>query len=295
MPTEDGSAAALAVSTIRVRSPDGAETTCTILAPALPPRAAVLCLPAMGMAARHYAGLARALAAHGLCAVTLDWRGIGSSSLRAARHVDFGYHERVHLDLPAAIAAMREHRPGTPLFLLGHSVGAHVSALHESLHPGSVAGLVFAAAGTSYYRCWPLRGGISLLLFAQLARWIPPLLGYFPGRALGVFGREARTQMREWATLTERGRFAVTGSAVDCERALATVRLPLLSLSFAGDDFAPPNAAAHLLAKLPGAQVTRRTFTAGDLGAPRLDHFAWLDHPAAVAEEIARWIAATHG
>lgn len=287
-----GSIAPPAGRKIRVRASDGAESDATLFAPGPgPPRATVVCTPAIGVANHLYEGLGRELARRGLCTLIAELRGVGSSSVRAGRGIDFGYRELIFEDLPAVLAAARAGSPAAPLVLLGHSIGAHVSTLHASLAPEGIAGLVFVAAGTSYFRGWPFPANLGMLLLAGLTRTVSALLGYFPGRRLGFFGNEARRLMREWSTLTTRGRFAVTGCDRDFEQALAEMTLPVLAISFEGDLFAPPGALAHLLAKLPRAAITCRRLSAADLDAPRVDHFRWARHPAPVADRIAAWIA----
>ena len=81
------------------------------LAAAVPaqPKAALLWLPAMGVAAKHYGPLAEALAAHGIAVFLHEMRGNGSSNLRASRNTDWGYRQILVLDLPASQAAMQRH------------------------------------------------------------------------------------------------------------------------------------------------------------------------------------------
>jgi len=52
------------------------------------PRAQLLWLPALGVAARHYLPFAEALAAQGIAVYLHEWRGNGSSSLRPSRTQD---------------------------------------------------------------------------------------------------------------------------------------------------------------------------------------------------------------
>src|SRR4051812_27442258 len=60
----------------------------------------ILCIPAMGVNARYYEPLLKALHAAGLHAATFDLRGNGESTVRASRSTDFGYHEILTRDLP---------------------------------------------------------------------------------------------------------------------------------------------------------------------------------------------------
>ena len=49
--------------------------------------------PAMGTPARVYTPLAEAFVAAGINAAVIELRGIGSSSLRAGKKVDYGYRD----------------------------------------------------------------------------------------------------------------------------------------------------------------------------------------------------------
>ena len=64
------------------------------------PRARLLWLPALGVAARHYLPLADALAAHGIAVYLHEWRGNGSSSLRPSRTQDRSEERRVGKECP---------------------------------------------------------------------------------------------------------------------------------------------------------------------------------------------------
>lgn len=97
--------AALRIQTIRIRSQDGAQSDATVFTPEQsPPSAVIVCIPAMGVAARYYESVALELARLGFCVVTTELRGIDSSSVRASRSVDFGYRELIVYDLSAVIA-----------------------------------------------------------------------------------------------------------------------------------------------------------------------------------------------
>lgn len=52
------------------------------------PAAALLWLPALGVAGRHYSAFADAMATRNVAVFVHEWRGHGSSSLRAGRRVD---------------------------------------------------------------------------------------------------------------------------------------------------------------------------------------------------------------
>lgn len=245
---------------------------------------------ALGTPAGFYRRFGTALAACGVHVVTADWRGIGSSSLRAGRGVDFGYRELVELDAGALVEELRRRFPGTPLWLGGHSLGGQLSTLTATRHRGEVRGLVLIASGTSFRQCY--RGGarLGVDLIATLSAGVAPLVGHFPGRQFGFGGREARTLMRDWTTVARSGRYRLSRSSQDYDAALATLELPVLALSFAADNWAPAAAADYLIAKMPRVQATRWHWSAADSGGQAFDHFNWARAPEVLAPRLADWL-----
>jgi predicted alpha/beta hydrolase len=259
----------------------------------------VVWLPAMGVEARFYHPLARALQARGVNVVTADLRGIGTSTVRASRHSDFGYRELVDVDAAGLLAAARERFPGHPLFLGGHSIGAHVWALRLGRDAPAasppVRGFIFIAAGTSYYRMWPFPGSVALLGMSAVFQGLSGMLGYFPGHRLGFGGREARQVMRDWAYLTRTGRFRLGPAPLDTDALLARVSQPGLVISFSDDRMAPATAVRHLTAKMPRAAVTHWLLGPEELGATQLGHFRWVRAAGPLSARIKIWLDGNGG
>jgi predicted alpha/beta hydrolase len=289
-PAGEGAPGPVAI-VVPLGAPDGVSAEGRLYLGEGPVRAGVVLTPAMGVPARYYDAFAAELAAHGLSVLVAELRGIGTSSVRAGRGVDFGYHELAALDLPTALAALRERCEGVPLFLAGHSLGGHVSLLFAALFPGEVAGVALIASGSPYYLAWPAGYRLGALALFRLLAGISRRLGYLPGRALGFGGREARRLIAEWAVWGRTGRLEPRGAPPGLGRAIAALDLPVLSLSFGGDRWAPYGPIEELLAALPRAQKTRVHFRRGALGAP-VDHFRWAKHPARPARALADWALA---
>jgi predicted alpha/beta hydrolase len=282
------------VDKLRVRAEDGVESEAALFVPerGQPAQAIIVCTPAMGVPARFYEPLAQGLADHGLCAVTSELRGIGSSSVRVRRGVDFGYHELALRDLPAVISAARGVYPEAPVFVLGHSLGGQVSALYASSHPETVRGLILVASGSPYFRNWRFPGNLGVLVGTQLMRGLSAALGYYPGRRFGFGGTEAQRLIREWTSFAARGRLQVTQREHDVEARLQEFSRPLLAISFDDDPLAPRTAVDHLVSKMPRAELTRRHLRPSEVGAQVLNHFQWAKRPAPIAELIGEWVRA---
>jgi len=271
---------------IDVTAADGASSRITVFTDDHAPDSPVLvCMPAMGTAARFYEPLAGPIVREGWRFVTADLRGVGTSAVRVKRGVGFGYREMVESDWPAVVQKTQSLFPRAPVYLLGHSLGGQLSALYLAENPGAVAGLILVAAPSVHWRGWdaPLNAGV--LAGTQVACAVAALLGYFPGRKLGFGGNEARGVMRDWARQARTGRYEPQGASVDYERLLAELEAPILAFSFEDDFLSPPRAVGNLLAKMRRARITHVT-----LADVALDHFRWVRNPDALVGKIREWI-----
>ena len=271
---------------IDVTAADGASSRITVFTAGHAPDAPVLvCMPAMGTAARFYEPLAWPIVREGWRFVTADLRGVGSSAIRVKRGVGFGYREMVESDWPAVVQKTKERFPGAPVYLLGHSLGGQLSALYLAQNPGAVAGLILVAAPSVHWRGWdaPLNAGV--LAGTQAACAVAAVLGYFPGRKFGFGGTEARGVIHDWARQARTGRYEPRGASVDYERLLADLDAPVLAFSFEDDFLSPPRAVGNLLAKMRRGRITHVT-----LADAALDHFRWVRNPDALVGKIREWL-----
>jgi predicted alpha/beta hydrolase len=276
----------------RVRLHDGATTELRALAAVDEEAFAVLIAPAMGVSAHHYDGLVAALRARGLHAGVADLRGVGSSSIRASRSIDFGYGVLAD-DLGPTSEALRAACPRTRgVVVLGHSLGGQVAVLALALGAVDLAGVALVASGTPYANAFRGSAALAVRFLAAVTPPVAALVGYHPGPRFGFGGREARTLMREWSALARHGTFALRAwsGPRDPEASLRDVETPLLAITIDGDTFAPSASMDELLAKVPRCEVVR-AYEGGGAAPSRIHHFSWVRRPDAVAARVARWIA----
>ncbi len=214
------------------------------------PRGQLLWLPALGVAARHYQPLAEALAMHGIATHLHEWRGNGSSSLRASHTTDWGYRELLALDLPASLTALPED--GTPRLLGGHSLGGQLACCLAGQHPAAFAGMGLVASGTPYWRTFPAPRGWLLPLVYRFLPWLARRRGALPGHRLGFGGNEARRLIADWARVGLTNRYAAAGLERDLEAGMAHVRVPVQAVLLGRDWLAP-----GLDARTPGQAAAR--------------------------------------
>lgn len=274
----------------------------------------VLVVPAMGVPARKYTSFCQALNASGVHAACFDLRGVGDSSLRASRSINFSYQTIIEQEFPAALTAVRSEYGDAPVILTGHSLGGQLSALYLAGAQLNVAeqqggavlplpcGLGLVASCSIFYKNWPFPSSYGLLLFTQFSALLAKLLGYFPGRSIGFGGLEARGVIADWArsswtgrydlhprTRTRRGGINLDIQRIGYETRLADVTVPVMSLNFTEDTFAPLVATRHLVEKLNSSDWRRHLFDPHALGSSRADHYAWMRYPTLPAQKLASW------
>lgn len=269
---------------LAVQGPDGHRWSLAGRVPAQP-HAALLWLPALGVAAKHYLPFADALALEGVAVYVHEWRGHGTSDLRASRECDWGYRELLALDLPASEAALAADLPGTMRVIGGHSLGGQLACCRMALAPGAAQRIWLVASGAPYWRAFPAPRRLLLPLVYRFLPWLAFRRGALPGRAIGFGGNEARSLIRDWARTGLAGRYAAAGLEADLEAALGRVSAPVDAVLLRDDWLAPASSLRFLLSKLEAPGDTLTTLGAQDLGVPA-DHFAWMRQPAAVAAAL---------
>lgn len=249
------------------------------------PHIALLWLPALGVAARHYLPLADALAARGVATYIHEWRGHGSSRLRAGRDHDWGYRELLEHDIPASEAVIASQLPGVKKVLGGHSLGGQLACCRVAVAAHAAEQLWLVGSGSPYWRAFPIPTRFALPLAFQFLPWLADRHGALPGRRIGFGGAEARGVISDWAGTARSGHYAGKDIDADLETSLASVSADISAVRFAHDWYAPASSLQFLLSKMPRSRAVVAMLDSKALGT-RADHFAWMTRPAPVVERL---------
>ena len=248
----------------------------------------ILMLPAMGSHSRPARFMAEFLTSMGHTVITLDPRGHGMSLPHPRRGIDYGFDEFLKLDLPAVFADIKARFPDQPVFLIGHSLGAHLASIYAAENEGEVAGVVGLTAAHLDNK---ILGRPSLVLFTSFLL-ISKILGYLPGQYLGWGNPIAKGQVRDWAMWGITGKLRGSdGRAL--EPALMATKTPQLCVGFSDDPLAKPKSVAAFAAMFPADLVTHRTYTPAGVGVPKLGHMEHLRSGQKIWADIHDWITAT--
>ncbi|MGB0132980.1 alpha/beta fold hydrolase [Dokdonella sp.] len=274
---------------LRVCASDGAEADlCLTEAPGA--RFGLLWLPALGVSARHYQAFAGALAATGVSVAVHEWRGAGSSNMRASRQCDWGYRELLECDIPASLEAARSALPEVRWIVAGHSIGGQFACLHAASSPSRTSAIAMVASGSPYLETFPSRRRWLMRLIPLAVHMLTAVCGYYPGKRVGFAGTEARTLMRDWVRSARTGLYASYSGEIEIEKRMGEYAKPFLSIQLEDDSLCPPESRDWLLGKFGNASIERIGLQAGDFDNQLATHFSWMKEPAPVASQIANWI-----
>ncbi|OUR79902.1 hypothetical protein A9Q83_02845 [Alphaproteobacteria bacterium 46_93_T64] len=249
-------------------------------------KAIVLLMPAMGSHSRPARFMASALAKMGNLVVALDPRGHGQSKPHPKRGIDYGFDHILKYDLPAVVASIKENNPDLPIFMIGHSLGGHLSAIFAAENPDEISGVITL---TSAHLHSKIIGRPALILFTAFAA-ISKLFGYLPGQHFGWGTPIARKQVMDWA------KWGITGvlrgtDGRNLEPVLATSGTPTLCIGFTDDLRMAPTRSTKAFSELMPAEIsTHWEIAPADVNAKKLGHFDHLRTGTVLWERLNHWI-----
>lgn len=250
--------------------------------------------PATAVTQAYYAPFAEYAASRGLSVITYDYRGTGESRPQDLRAMQVTMADWIDGDVPAINRWARERFPGLPQVALGHSVGGHALALGADTNQFRAALLVAAHAGaTRTVRGWLERQRVRLLM-AFLGPLLVRLLGYMPGRRLGLGEDLPRGVMLQWSRWCSQPHYFFDDPEVAAAARMARVTIPVRALTFADDPWANPVAAGMLMAGLSGTAVECVHLHPVDCALPAIGHMGFFRRRAqqALWEPALDWLLA---
>ena len=269
---------------LEVRGEDGHTWSLAARIPSNP-QTSLLWLPALGVAAKHYLPFADTLAARGIAVFVHEWRGNGSSNMRADGTRDWGYRELLTADIPASQAVISDACPELPAIIGGHSLGGQLACCRLALSPTSANALWLVASGSPYWRAFPAPIRYGLPLVYRFLPWLARRRGALPGRVIGFGGNEASTLIADWARTALSGLYAAKGVTEDLDAAMARIDVPARAVVLSDDWLAPASSLQFLLSKLPRAASSTIELDTQTLHTTA-DHFGWMKHPDVIAAHL---------
>jgi predicted alpha/beta hydrolase len=255
--------------------------------------AAVLINSATAVKQVYYRRFATFLASRGVPALTFDYRGIGQSRPPSLKRFRARMAEWGTRDIPAAIDWLADRFPQARLFIVGHSAGGQLLGLAENNRRAH--GLVAVCAQSGDWRLWKgLRRYLLAGLWYGLVPALSGVLGYFPGRKLGLGEDLPGGVAREWARWCRSRGYLTPHLGRSLPDHFGGFRGPVLAYSSADDQLAPPAAVESLLCMYSrAANVERRHLEPRAQGLRAVGHFGFFRRECAgLWPDVTSWMRA---
>jgi acylglycerol lipase len=201
----------------------------------------------------RYGHVADALVADGLAVYAVDHRGHGRSSGPRAliERVDYAVD-----DLDQLVSQGIEEHPNTPVYLLGHSMGATIALRYASLHQERLAGLILSGALAAIEAPGSLRAAGKLLSAVTprvgLIQVDPKLVSRNPG----VVSAYVSDSLVFHGKLPART-VAQMASVIDAlPESVQSITIPALILYGTEDRLCPPAGSAMVADRIGSADTT---------------------------------------
>lgn len=262
-----------------VTAADGTPLAARFFTPPGAARAAVLIVSAMGAPQGYYRPFAAWLAAQGFLVATFDYRGIGRSRPGAHRASLRGFKADVidwaELDCAAMIEAVLARAPGRELIWIGHSLGGQIVPMVPN--HARIAKIVTVATGSGYWRDYsPKMRPFGWWLWHVAVPVATRLFGYFPGRRLRKVGDLPKGVAEQWRRWCLDKDYAAGAEGPAMRARYAAVETPIVSLSFADDEYMSLRNTEALHGFYARAPQTMKRIAPADIGERRIGHFGFF-------------------
>lgn len=259
------------------------------------PRAILACLHGMSGAAEQFAPLVAGLPE--IAVIATDLRGQGNDPIIARRGIRLDI-EAQESDIAAFLSAVRQCHPNLPIFLMGESMGALLTARFASRYPGAgLEGVILSVPVVALKRPVPKPVAQIVRVIGTLApqlRCIPSVFVNGKTKSLPLTRDKAyqdaiRTKPHFIEAFTFRF-LSELGDLIEASDEIASrIQTPSLTLAAGKDCFVAEEQIRAWHGRIPGNKKTLSIY-------PEAFHLLWHDWDRdQVLGDIREWITATIG
>lgn len=241
-------------------------------------RAQVVLAAAIGVPQTFYTAFAQWLAAQGFAVTTFDYRGHAASQrgpLRTQQADLMDWAQDCHAvaahlrGLDTAAGAVR------PLYWLGHSVGAQLPGLCQSVLP--IDGLLAIASGSGYWRDNALPTKRKVLLWWWLIQpMVTTMYGCLPGKRWGLVGDLPAGVVWQWRRWCMHPDYSLGVEGERVRQSYGAARYPVHALAVEDDEMMSLRSTQSLVGWYRNAPQTIESLRPQEAGVPRIGHFGFF-------------------
>jgi predicted alpha/beta hydrolase len=235
----------------------------------------VIICSALGVEQPFYHKFAQYLCDRHFNVITFDYRGMGGSA-------PLSFHGPLFLadwgrqDIDAVIRYAATLPGAQHMFLAGHSIGGQLFCLAR--HAVNLKGAVLVGASFPWWRRWSFPRNLLMYFFFHM---LIPVLGAgrktFPSRLLGLSKQDMpATLITTWAKWARDPDYVTAEKFGLDTRLFDTLAIPILTLGFDDDTYAPRSSIQRLQSALKSADIQDRYIRGKDLHTDGIGHFGFF-------------------
>lgn len=200
-----------------------------------PLKGKIVIASAMGVAQSYYQPIANWLTEQGFSVLTFDCSGMAESKNKHLKEYQNNIIDWATEDYSAALQFVLNTDSESPIYWLGHSLGGQVFPLVDEIQ--QVRKVITVSSGTGYWKHnAPQLRRKAPLFWYFIMPIATSLLGYFPGKKLGMVGDLPKQVMYQWRRWCLHPEYCVGVESEGIKAKFQQLEVPLVSISFSDDE-----------------------------------------------------------
>lgn len=258
---------------ITIPATDAYPLAASLFEPVSTPIPTVVCINSAGGVKRDfYKKFASFLTEAGFLCLTWDVRGIGGSRPVRMRGFEASFEDWAAKDYQGVLQWLRHQYPKRPIAVVGHSIGGAYPGMILD-HEG-IVGLLTVGTQGAYYKDW--HPAIKRKLYFQWHIMMPlltKLVGYFPGRRLGMLEDIPAGVVRDWHARRKYPTIQEHHAAEGKPSGYHLLKMKMRVIGIADDPIGTPQSIKRFLTMFDNPQLEYLHIAPKDIGADKIGHF----------------------
>jgi predicted alpha/beta hydrolase len=230
---------------------------------------------AMGVPQTYYHPIANWLTEQGFAVLTFDCCGMGESKNKHLRENQSDILNWAIQDYSAALQFVLDSESKSPTYWLGHSLGGQVFPLVDNID--LVSKVITVSSGTGYWkRNAPALRKKAPLLWYFIVPIATTLLGYFPGKSIGIVGDLPKQVIYQWRRWCLHPDYCVGVESENVKTKFQQINVPLVSIGFTDDELLSLTNLRDLHALFGTKNKKLQEVKPKDVGEKRIGHLGFF-------------------
>jgi len=238
-------------------------------------KGAVVIAPALGVDRAYYKDFALWLANHGFEVVTFDYSSMGDNNSEYYKKSKATITDWAKFDCKKILEKVSDNIDGLAIYWIGHSLGGQITAMIPNINV--ISKVITISSGSGYWRqnAAPLKKKVWYLWYF-VAPVLLKLLGYFPGKRLGMVGNLPFGVMTQWRKWCLHPQYLLGVENEEIKASYQAFNKPISSFSFSDDQLMSAENISSLHSFFGSSNPKMHRFSPEQMHAKNIGHFGFF-------------------